>query len=214
VPYQFSLDGGAYQGSGTFNGLTPSAHTITIRDANMCTTSVSATFTEPDAISLLASTEEATCPEAPNGSIKLTITGGTTPYNVLWSDGVTTVDRINVRDGNYTVIVTDKNGCAASLDVVVGVIGSQDCLEFQEIITPNNDGYFDTWVIKNIDLFPDAEVQVFNRWGKRVFRTKNPAANPWDATFEGKLLPTDSYHYIIYLNDGSTTRSGVVSIIR
>jgi gliding motility-associated-like protein len=83
-----------------------------------------------------------------------------------------------------------------------------------EIITPNNDGFNDKWKIRNIELFPDAEVLVYNRWGKLVFKTKNISDNEWDGTMDGKLLPTDSYHYILYLNDGSQPRSGVVSIIR
>lgn len=98
--------------------------------------------------------------------------------------------------------------------MVVGYKASQVCLEVQEIITPNNDGYYDRWKIKNIELFPNAEVKVFNRWGQMVFTTKNISANEWDGTYKGELLPTDSYHYIIYLNDGSEPRTGVVSIIR
>ena len=92
--------------------------------------------------------------------------------------------------------------------------GTDQCLEIPDIITPNDDGYNDTWKIKNIDLFPNAEVFVFNRWGKLVFNTKNISANPWDGTFKGRILPTDSYHYILHLNDGSKPRSGVISIIR
>jgi len=111
-------------------------------------------------------------------------------------------------------VVTDINGCAVSIDVVVGVVGTERCLEVQGIITPNNDGFNDTWKIKNIDLFPDAEVFVFNRWGQLVFNTKNISENQWDGTLNGKLLPTDSYHYTLHLNDGSEPRSGVVSIIR
>ena len=72
----------------------------------------------------------------------------------------------------------------------------------------------DTWQIKNIDLFPNAEISVFTRWGKLVFNTKNIAGNPWDGRYKGDLLPTDSYHYVLHLNDGSEPRSGVISIIR
>jgi gliding motility-associated-like protein len=133
---------------------------------------------------------------------------------VIWSDGVLTMDRLNVPDGGYSVVVTDKNGCASSLDIIVGNVGSEQCLEIPDIITPNNDGFNDTWKIKNIDLFPNAEVFVFTRWGKLVFNSKNLAANPWDGTYKGQLLPTDSYHYILHLNDGSKPRSGVISIIR
>jgi gliding motility-associated-like protein len=111
-------------------------------------------------------------------------------------------------------VVTDLNGCAASTDVEVGFTGSETCLEVLEIITPNNDGFNDTWKIKNIDLFPNAQIFVYNRWGKLVFSSRNLSSDEWDGTFNGKALPTDSYHYILHLNNGSPTRSGVISIIR
>jgi gliding motility-associated-like protein len=157
---------------------------------------------------------EASCPDEPDGSIVLRISGGTQPYDVYWADGVSTTDRSNIPDGTYSVVVTDTNGCAAAMDIEVGVLGSERCLAINNIITPNNDGFNDTWKMRNIDLFPDAEVLVYNRWGKLVFKTRNISDNEWDGTMDGKLLPTDSYHYILYLNDGSEPRSGVISIIR
>ncbi|HPT21159.1 MAG TPA: HYR domain-containing protein [Bacteroidales bacterium] len=213
-PYEYSLNGGTYQTSCLFSDLNAGIYAITIRDANQCTTKVDVNITEPEELTLSGNTTEASCPDEPDGSITLTISGGTQPYNVIWDDGITTKDRQDVPDRTYSVIVTDINGCAASLVAVVGVIGSSSCIEVTDIITPNNDGFNDTWKIKNIELFPDAEVLVFNRWGKLVFKTRNISANEWDGTFDGKILPTDSYHYVLHLNDGSEPRSGVISIIR
>jgi gliding motility-associated-like protein len=215
APYDYSLNGGTYLTSDTFTGLAAATYTITVRDANLCTATVSATVTEPAVLALASTKVDASCPGVPDGSITLTLTGGTTPYTVIWSDGVTTANRINIPDGIYSVVVTDLNGCNASdANLVVGVVGSVDCIEVQEIITPNNDGYNDTWKIKNIDLFPNAEVLVYNRWGEQVFHSKNLSADEWNGTNKGKLLPTDSYHYVLLLHDGSEPRSGVVSIIR
>jgi gliding motility-associated-like protein len=214
APYQYSLNGGAFQASGAFNGLAAAGYTITVRDANLCTTTVSVTISEPALLSIASTGVDASCPGVDDGSITLTISGGTEPYNAIWSDGKTGAVRSDIKDGTYSVVVTDLNGCASSLDIVLGFIGSNQCIEIPDIITPNNDGFNDTWKIKNIDLFPNAEVFVFTRWGKLVFNTKNIAANPWDGTFKGKPLPTDSYHYVLHLNDGSKPRSGVVSIIR
>jgi gliding motility-associated-like protein len=210
----YSLNGGTFQFSGLFNNLAGTTYTITVQDANLCTANVPATIVEPAAISIAGAPVPASCPDVPDGSITLTITGGTQPYNMIWSDGVITPGRQNIAGGTYSVVVTDNNGCAASLDVVVGITASDKCIEIPTIITPNNDGVNDTWQIKNIDLFPNAEVFVFTRWGKLVFHSKNLAANPWNGTFEGTLLPTDSYHYVLHLNDGSKPRSGVISIIR
>jgi gliding motility-associated-like protein len=214
IPYEYSLNGGIYQPSGTFTGIGPGSHLITVRDLNLCTATIPVTFTEPAELTLSYSATEASCPDEPDGTITLTVSGGTQPYNYIWDDGITTGDRANVEGGSYRVVVTDLNGCAKSLDVVVGVTGSPQCIIVQEVITPNNDGFNDTWKIRNIELFPDAEVLVYNRWGQLVYKTKNISANEWDGTKDGKLLPTDSYHYILHLNDGSKPKTGVVSIIK
>jgi gliding motility-associated-like protein len=213
-PYQYRLNGGTPQSSGTFVNLAAGTFTITAVDANMCTVNVTVIITQPQTLAISYTKEDASCPGEPDGSITLSVSGGTSPYTMIWSDGIITENRTDIPDGTYSVVVTDFNGCASSLDVVVGVIGTGSCLEIMQIITPNGDGYNDTWRIKNIDLFPDAEVFVYNRWGKLVFKTKNLPANAWDGTFDGKDLPTDSYHYILNLHDGSETKSGVISIIR
>ena len=213
-PYLYSINNGAYQVSGTFSNLAAAVYTLSVQDANLCISNVTATLTEPAILSIASTSVEATCRGVADGSIALTVTGGTQPNSVIWSDGVISQDRAGITDGTYSVVVTDKNGCAASLDVILGFGVSEICIEIPDIITPNNDGFNDTWKIRNIDLFPNAEVFVFTRWGKQVFNTKNLAANPWNGTYKGSLLPTDSYHYVLYLNDGSKPRSGVISIIR
>jgi gliding motility-associated-like protein len=213
-PYEYSINNGTFQVSGTFSALNAGSHVLTVRDANLCTSDVSVTITEPTALAVDYTTKPASCPDVADGSISLTISGGTAPYSVIWSDGLTSIDRNNIPDGSYSVIVTDANSCAEPVDIVLENTGSSACVVAQELITPNNDGFNDKWKIRNIEMFPDAEVLVYNRWGKLVFKTKNISENEWDGTMDGKLLPTDSYHYILYLNDGSEPRSGVISIIR
>jgi len=112
------------------------------------------------------------------------------------------------------VVVTDANGCGKSANAMVDFIGSYGCLVIPQVITPNNDGFNDEWIIRNIDIYPNAEVLIFTRWGKLIYRTRNISSDPWDGRSDGKLMPTDSYHYILYLNDGSEPRSGVISVIR
>jgi gliding motility-associated-like protein len=214
APYQFSFNGGLFQPAAIYSGLSAGNYTVTVLDASSCSVDVLVTITEPEVLAVSFEKTDASCPGEPDGSITLTITGGTQPYNVIWADGLNSATRTNIPDGSYSAVVTDANGCAAPVVVVVGVSGTESCIEVQEIITPNNDGFNDTWKIKNIDLFPNAEVFVYSRWGKLVFNTKNIPGNEWDGTFNGKLLPTDSYTYILHLNNGAKDRSGVVSIIR
>jgi len=126
---------------------------------------------------------------------------------VNW-DGILTQDRLNIADGTYSVVVTDINGCSAPrLDVVVGVTGTDKCIEIPTIITPNNDGVMIPGRLR-ISIFSRMLKSLFLQGGVNlVFHTKNLAANPWNGTFEGTLLPTDSYHYVLHLNNGSKPRS-------
>ncbi|MFH0841478.1 MAG: gliding motility-associated C-terminal domain-containing protein, partial [Bacteroidota bacterium] len=214
VPYTYSWSTTPVQSTATASGLTAGSYTVTVTDAQGCTVTGTVTISEPAALALDAIPTSASCPDSPDGSITLAITGGTSPVGVIWADGFTTQNRTGLLPGTYSVVVTDVNSCAASLDVEVDYVGSFGCLVIPEIITPNGDGFNDEWIIRNVDIFPDAEIKVFNRWGRMVYNGKNLLSNPWDGTFKGKPVPTDSYHYILYLNDGSDPRSGVISVIR
>ena len=214
APYTYLWDTTPEQTKETATDLSAGTYNIIITDSHGCRKQGSVNITEPQALTLDSSTTPASCPDMDDGSITLAITGGTGPYGVLWSDEVTLQNRTKLKSGRYSVIVTDHNSCTVSTSVDVDFIWSPDCLVIPQVITPNNDGFNDDWRIKNIDLYPNAEVHVYNRWGKMVFSTKNLSDNPWDGTLDGKLVPTDSYHYILYLNDGSEPRSGVISVIR
>jgi gliding motility-associated-like protein len=213
-PYLYKLDAGTFQASGTFSGLAAGSYSITVQDASLCTAVIPVSVTEPAQIGMTFSSVPVSCPNIADGSVTLTPTGGTQPYTALWSDGGTGLLRNSLPSGSYGVNITDLNGCNASFTVEVGFSNNPGCIEIQEIITPNNDGYYDTWRIRNIEIYPDAEVHVFNRWGKKVFSTKNISANEWNGTYKGKLLPTDSYHFVLYLKKGADPISGTVTIVR
>jgi gliding motility-associated-like protein len=213
-PYTYSWDTTPEQTKETATDLLAGTYNITVTDSYGCIKTGSVTVTEPQPLSVESSTTDASCPDSDDGSITLTVTGGTGPYNVIWSDGIATQNRPSILPGKYNAVVTDKNNCAESIVVDVDYTFSFGCVVIPQVITPNNDGFNDEWRIKNIDLYPNAEVRVFNRWGKMVFSTRNLSDNPWDGRLNGKLVPTDSYHYILYLNDGSEPKSGVISVIR
>ncbi len=213
-PYSYQWDTAPEQITAEAAGLPAGNYTVMITDTNGCTVAGSAVIREPAPLTINYSTNPASCPDSQDGTINLTVEGGTGPYYFLWSDGAGTQNRINMKPGLYTAIVTDQNSCSKLLEAEIHFTGSFACIEIPSVITPNNDGFNDTWIIKNIGLYPDAEILVYNRWGKLVFRTKNIAENPWDGRSNGKPVPADSYHYILYLNDGSAPKSGVISVIR
>jgi gliding motility-associated-like protein len=78
--------------------------------------------------------------------------------------------------------------------------------------TPNGDGINDYWNIPGLDTYPNAKVNVFNRYGAPVFQSIG-YARPFDGTSNGKPLPAGVYYYIITLKKGDVL-SGNVTIIR
>jgi gliding motility-associated-like protein len=97
----------------------------------------------------------------------------------------------------YIVTVTDSTGCTASDTMVLDVVPS---IFIPDGFSPNGDGTNDTWVIDNIYLFPQCEVEVYNRWGELLFRSVG-YGTPWDGRYDGKELPVGTYYYIVKLND-------------
>ncbi|MBK9193210.1 MAG: SprB repeat-containing protein [Crocinitomicaceae bacterium] len=62
-----------------------------------------------------------------DGSINLTVSGGTAPYLFTWSNGAITEDLTNLTEGNYLVLITDFNGCQFTQDIFVGSsVGLED----------------------------------------------------------------------------------------
>ncbi len=110
----------------------------------------------------------------------------------------------------YTIEAVGENRCSAFDDV--NVIVSYK-LVIPNTFTPNNDGTNDVWYIRNILFHEDSKVEIFNRWGTKLYETVG-YQNNWDGTYNGKNLPVDTYFYVIQFNDGSKPDKGSLTIIR
>jgi gliding motility-associated-like protein len=94
------------------NNIGPGRYTVTITDAKMCQIKRTFIINEPLLLELKADvTNTLSCSNANTGAINLVVTGGAQPFKYLWSNGATTEDLQNLPPDNYTVIVTDANGC-------------------------------------------------------------------------------------------------------
>ncbi len=112
----------------------------------------------------------------------------------------------NVPAGIHEVYVNDKNGCGLVRQeiVIVGV---------PKFFTPNEDTYNDVWEIKGISKYPQAEVQLFDRYGKYLL-TLNAINKSWNGTYNGFPLPSDDYWYILNLGNGKPDIKGHFSLKR
>ncbi len=95
------------------SGLVAGTYTVTVTDANNCTAQTSAVVSQPAALSLSTLVSDVSCNGGNNGSINLTVSGGTGGYTYLWSNGSLLQDPTGLVVGTYTVTVTDANNCTA-----------------------------------------------------------------------------------------------------
>jgi gliding motility-associated-like protein len=82
--------------------------------------------------------------------------------------------------------------------------------------TPNGDGINDVWRFDiGKDKYIDVKIEVFNRWGERVFMSEE-YQDTWDGTRNGNKLPVGTYYYVITVDDGNQKQkiSGALTIIR
>jgi gliding motility-associated-like protein len=110
-----------------------------------------------------------------------------------------------------------SEGCAVSTAEITFSIGEDAECRVPNIFTPNGDNVNDAFVIPcllNQDEYPESQVTVFNRWGDEVYRSEQPYTNDWEGTYNGEVLPTDTYFYIVDLGDGSEPLTGYVMIQR
>jgi gliding motility-associated-like protein len=122
-------------------------------------------------------------------NITITISGIGT-YQYILDHGVPQDSNLfeNVSLGYHTVTVIDLNGCAETTREVVVV-------DAPKFMTPNNDGYFDTWHIAGVETLPGTIVYIYDRYGK-LLKQLSYNSQGWDGTFNGALMPATDYWFL------------------
>ena len=118
-PYAtYSVDGppNYSNSSGIFSMVEAGTYTLSVIDANGCEVTENNVIVDspPPFSTPILDANDPSCFDGQDGSINLTIGGGTSPYTYNWSNGDNTQDIDFLSAGNYTVTITDKNGCQIS----------------------------------------------------------------------------------------------------
>ncbi len=106
-------------GTNNPNALSAGTYNYTVTDGNSCIYINSLTITEPNELSSTISATDLTSCLISNGTIDLSVNGGTSPYYYLWNNNDTTEDLSNLSAGNYSVTITDENGCLTTNNTTV-----------------------------------------------------------------------------------------------
>ncbi|MBL4706686.1 MAG: gliding motility-associated C-terminal domain-containing protein, partial [Flavobacteriales bacterium] len=118
IPYSISWNDG--QTTNLATGLCAGSYTATITDANLCTSTSTVVIAEPAVLAIADVAIPVTCNGGNDGSITLTVTGGTPAYNYLWAPAISSGSvGSSLTAGAYNIDVTDANGCLAQTVVNV-----------------------------------------------------------------------------------------------
>jgi len=113
---------------GAINNLTAGTYFITVSDAAGCEVVKSTVVNEPIEISITGVITPITCPESTDGTISLAISGGFSPYDVMWSTGETFPALIGKGPGTYTALLKDAKGCVKTASFTIASLQAIDIL--------------------------------------------------------------------------------------
>lgn len=150
-------------------------------------------------------------------SVQFTATANSTGLTFNWSPAFGLSDPTALRptlianqDATYTLTATGEFGCTATDMITVKIFKP---VTVPNVFSPNGDNIHDRWTIPNLTDYPGATVEVFNRYGQKVFHSAG-YGTPWDGTNNGKDMPVGTYYYVIQLRNGFKPMTGSVTIIR
>jgi gliding motility-associated-like protein len=207
--------------SGLFSPALAGVGTYTIKciytSANGCADTLSQPVTVQP-VATISAGPDVTVLAGGHVTIKATASGNNLTY--LWSPaaGLNRTDVLNpiaspAVNTKYTLTVTattQNTPCAITSSMTVKVLQAPSV---PNSFTPNGDGINDTWVIQNLDTYPGATVDVYSRYGEKVFSSVEYSI-PWDGRYNGTNLPVGTYYYIIDPKNGRSKITGYVAILR
>lgn len=234
APYSFVWDNGSTTGQSAI-GLTAGTYTMAITDKNGCTaTGITTVGVYTNTIAISFNSVSASCQNA-DGSLTANPSGGTIPYSFAWLGGNTSQTVNNLLAGNYTVNVTDKNGCTT---IDTSLIGTNNtiavpavCMVTVDSLSMNNVIMWDKTTFAHIDSFivmRETSANTYSPIGAVPYdslssftdtvRTKYfpNTGDPNTGTYRYKLMMVDScgnysqlspFHNTIYIINNSGTFS-------
>ncbi len=212
--YSFNWSNGATTQNLTATGA--GNYSVNITDDNGCSISASASVNEPTALTTSINAIPELCKDTEEGWVNVTVNGGTSPYNYLWSNGSESASLDSIPAGIYYVTVSDAHGCSIQDDIEIASIKCACPLTIPTAISPNSDGANDVWEIEGIDCYDIDMVRVYNRYGNLIYESTD-YITPWDGNRNGEPMPVAVYYYVVEVSiEGQkpSTFTGPLTIMR
>lgn len=197
APFRYSINGGSFQSSSTFTSLPAGNYLVTVQDAQGCE------YQETVTVGILkplecSAGEDQTILSGMSTQLEGMASGGTFTWVPDISTSLTPDVAPEVTQ-KYSLFVTTPENCTCEDDVLIKVLPK--IIPVRNLFTPNGDGVNDVWEILNIELYEDVIIDIYSRWGQRVFHSEGyKKGEEWDGTNMGLPVPAANYYYVINLN--------------
>lgn len=225
-PYEFSIDGSTFQNSADFQNLGADNYTVTLRDANNCIDTVSQIVMQPEETFLMAENDTTinlgfstflSSTVSPDQEVTYS---WSPPEFVECSDCPSTLAS-PVTTTTFILEITDALGCTVTDPVTVNVVLDRPIF-VPNAITPNGDGTNDrVAVFAGPAAAGIQRIQIFDRWGERVYEGTDLPLNDrdsgWDGTFRGEPMNPGVFVYLVeiqFIDAQSLTFTGDITLIR
>lgn len=200
LTFEWYFNGSLVGSSSTYEASLTGNYTLIVTNAANCsataTTSVTSAYPalDGDATYVVSNYFE------DNQIITINVSGtGTYLYSL--DDGPFQESNVfaNVSPGEHYVTIHDENGCT---NITIRNIIT---IDYPQFFTPNADGYNDTWNVWSLRNQQNAEIHIFDRFGKLIKMIK-PEGSGWDGTFNGQELPSTDYWFTIQYDENQTSK--------
>lgn len=207
--------------NGVFDPLIAGAgnHQIIFTLQGMCAGSDTTYIIINPVATINATTNNETCFGANDGSINITVSGGSPEYTYSWNGGQFNSNYLNnLSPGLYFVVITDINGCQTG--------GSYEIFESSEIcytphafvpniFSPNGDGQNDELFVRGQGIVY-LNFIIYDRWGAKIFETTD-ISKGWDGKYNNSELNSGSFVYYLKAllkNDKIIEDKGTITLIK
>lgn len=126
-----------------------------------------------------------------NNVLTILVQGGSGPFYYQLDNGDFQTSNVfhQVASGVHTVTIKDDTNCTV-ITKEITVMG------YPKYFTPNGDGQNDYWNIYYFNDFPQAQIYIFDRYGKMI-KQISPSSQGWDGTYNGTLMPATDYWFVV-----------------
>jgi gliding motility-associated-like protein len=153
TPYYYNWNNGST--TEDLSNIPGGIYLLTVTDDKGCTAILSVTITEPPSPTLSFTQTNVSCNGGNDGSIDLTVNGGTSPFTYIWTNNEISQDINNLASGNYSVQVSDDNSCSQNITITITEPSAPSISATQVNVdcNGNNTGSIDLTVVGSSSFF-------------------------------------------------------------